>query len=75
MNVTPGTQNFEGFIIESQSGTAFGVNVGGDVNYMFSDRVGAGLFVRYVGGSVDLAAVPGMTVGGFQAGLGLRFRF
>ena len=75
VNVTPGTQNFESFIIQSQSGTAFGVNVGGDVNYMYTDHIGGGLFVRYAGGSVDLPNAPGLSVGGFQVGLGLRLRF
>jgi hypothetical protein len=58
--------------------TGAGVNVGADLSYMVTPRLGGGIFLRYAGGSVDLEA-PGvsvdMKVGGFQAGIGLRVRF
>lgn len=59
----------------SQSGTALGINVGLDGSYMFRPQVGAGIFIRYAGGSVDLPAVSNLKVGGFQGGVGLRLRF
>ena len=34
-----------------------------------------GIFARYILAQVDLPAVSGVTVGGFQAGLGLRVVF
>lgn len=68
------TQNIN-VVKETQSGTAFGVNAGFDGTFMFTPRIGAGLFARYAGGSVDLPSVENLSVGGFQTGLGLRVRF
>ena len=62
-------------IVESQSGTAKGANVGFDGTYLFSAHYGAGIFLRYNGGSVDLPAATGVRAGGFQMGIGLRARF
>jgi opacity protein-like surface antigen len=62
----------------SASKTAFGVNVGGDVNYRITGGIGAGAFFRYVYGK---AKMPGgdttrdVTLGGPQIGVGLRYRF
>jgi hypothetical protein len=61
--------------IATQTGTSVGVHGGLDVNYLFTSKLGAGLFVRYVRAQVDLPAASGVKVGGFQGGLGLRFRF
>jgi hypothetical protein len=69
-----GTQNID-VTQKSESGTALGINVGVDGSYMFQPQFGAGVFVRYAGGSVDLPAVSNVKVGGFQGGLGLRVRF
>lgn len=58
--------------------SAVGFNIGADGTYMFTDRLGAGGFLRYTGGSVDLGATAGKTkldIGGFQIGAGLRLRF
>jgi hypothetical protein len=60
---------------DKQDATAIGVNVGADASYMFTPKLGAGLFVRYAGASVDFDSVEDLNVGGFQAGLGLRIRF
>lgn len=57
---------------------AVGFNVGVDGTYMFSRSLGAGAFLRYTGGSVDLGATAGKTkldIGGLQIGAGLRLRF
>lgn len=54
---------------------AFGVNVGGEGIYKLSPGLGVALFVRYAGGKVDLPSVSDLTVGGLQAGLGVRVRF
>jgi hypothetical protein len=59
----------------TQTGTGIGAHGGVDVTYLFTPRLGAGVFVRYVRAQVDLPAASGVTVGGFQGGLGLRFRF
>jgi hypothetical protein len=61
--------------IQSQSGTATGVNVGADLAYTFLRNIGAGLFMRYTSGSVDLPALSGAKAGGFQIGVGARLRF
>jgi opacity protein-like surface antigen len=63
----------------SVSDSAVGYNAGADLSYMFMERVGAGLVVRYSGATVKLPDGEGVTrdvkVGGFQVGGGLRFRF
>jgi hypothetical protein len=62
-------------VIATESKTAVGANVSVDLNYLFTPRIGAGLFVRYAGAKAGLDAAPDLKVGGFQAGLGLRVRF
>jgi opacity protein-like surface antigen len=63
----------------SVSESAVGFNVGADLTYLFTDRLGAGFFARYSEASVNMPAGEGATrdvkVGGFQLGAGLRFRF
>jgi len=63
----------------SASESAVGYNVGADLTYLFTDRLGAGVFARYSEASVNMPAGEGATrdvkVGGFQLGGGLRFRF
>src|SRR5581483_10594755 len=54
----------------SETGTAKGFNIGIDGNYFFTKLVGAGFFMRYAGGSVDLPSVKDLSVGGFQIGVG-----
>lgn len=56
--------------------TTLGVHFGADVTYMVTPRFGAGGMVRYSVGSVDLDdSSDGLTVGGFQIGIGARVRF
>lgn len=61
--------------VTNETGTAKGVHVGVDLSYLFSDRYGAGVFVRYVAASVDLPSAADVKVGGVQAGGGIRIRF
>ena len=68
------TQNID-VTQKSESETALGINVGFDVSYMFRPQFGAGVFLRYAGGSVDLPEVSNVKVGGLQGGLGIRVRF
>jgi hypothetical protein len=42
---------------------------------MFVPHVGAGAFMRYISGSVDLDSAPNLKAGGFQVGVGGRLRF
>ena len=62
-------------VVATQSGTAKGLNVGIDGTYMFLKWLGAGAFIRYNGGSIDLAQVNGVKAGGAQGGIGARLRF
>jgi len=62
-------------VIETQSKSSVGVLAGADLSYLFTPRIGAGLFVRYLGATADLDSVPDLKVGGFQGGIGLRVRF
>lgn len=60
------------------SESATGVNVGADITYLFTDQIGAGFFLRYAGGSADVALSAGtvsLDIGGFQVGGGIRLRF
>ena len=61
--------------VANETGTAKGVHAGVDLARAFSDRLGVGVFVRYVAASVDLPSAAGVKVGGVQAGGGLRIRF
>ena len=72
VNVTNGTAQIE---VATQTGTATGVHGSLDANYLFTPRMGAGIFVRYVLAQVALPAAPELKVGGLQAGFGLRVRF
>jgi hypothetical protein len=56
--------------------TTGGFHAGVDVTYLLTKKVGAGLLARYTVGSVRFAeASDSLTVGGFQIGVGLRYRF
>jgi hypothetical protein len=62
--------------IESQSATSGkSGSVGIDLAYNLNTRYGVGGFVRYLGGQVDLPSVENFTIGGTQAGAGIRIRF
>ena len=53
-----------------------GVHFGVDTTYLIRPKLGAGAFLRYTVGSVDLeGADDNLTVGGFQIGFGVRYRF
>ena len=74
VTVAPGTQSVS-LGTETQSGNAFGINAGADGNMMLVPGFGAGLWIRYTYGKLDLPDVKGLRVGGFQGGLGFRARF
>jgi hypothetical protein len=58
------------------SKTSIGINLGADLQYMVSKRFGVGGIARYTWGSADIdGASHGLTVGGFQIGVGARVRF
>jgi hypothetical protein len=56
--------------------TVAGLNLGVDVTYLLTEKVGAGVLARYTWGSADIDdASDSLTVGGFQLGVGVRYRF
>jgi hypothetical protein len=56
--------------------TTVGINLGVDVTYLVTKRMGVGGLARYTWGSADLDGTSdSLTVGGFQIGGGLRLRF
>lgn len=62
--------------ITREDKTAAGINLGVDLNYFFTPRIGGGILARYTYGSVDLdSAEESLGLGGFQIGFGLRLRF
>jgi hypothetical protein len=72
--VATGTQNATP-VVTKEDKTAPSILIGVDATYMFARNFGAGGFMRYVGGSVDLPSVSDLKVGGFQIGVGARVRF
>jgi hypothetical protein len=63
---------------QSVKGTGVGINLQVDGTYLFTERFGGGMVLRYAGGSVDLdsdAGTVSLDTGGFQIGFGLRVRF
>jgi hypothetical protein len=69
-----GTQNIN-LHTEGQKATGVGVNFSFDGTYIIRPKLGVGLLIQYAGGKVDLDAAPDTAFGGFQAGVGIRYRF
>lgn len=72
------TASFTRAIAASQSESAVGVNVGGDVAYFFTPNVGVGGTAQYSAATVKMTVPSGTTdvkAGGLQVGGGLRLRF
>ena len=62
--------------VQSTSKSTVGFNAGVDVQYMLAKKWGVGALARYAVGSVSLpGATEKLTVGGFQIGVGGRWRF
>lgn len=65
-----------GTTIASADKTSAGVNFGIDVTYLVTKKIGVGGLARFTRGSADLeGASDKLTVGGFQIGVGVRYRF
>ena len=75
VTVPAGTSDAVAGTPNSQSKSAVGFHIGGDVTYLFQPRVGIGVMARYLIAKTDLPAVSGLTLGGFQVGGGVRLRF
>ncbi len=72
------TATFTRAIASSQSESAIGFNVGGDVSYFFTPNVGVGGMVQYSGATVEMTVPSGtadVKAGGLQVGGGIRLRF
>jgi hypothetical protein len=74
VTVAAGTQNATP-VVTTEKKTAASALIGVDGTYMVTQTFGAGVFMRYVGGKVDLPSVSDLKVGGFQIGAGARVRF
>jgi hypothetical protein len=58
------------------SKTTVGINFGVDVQYLVRNNVAVGGIARYAWGSADIdGATESLGVGGFQLGVGVRYRF
>jgi hypothetical protein len=55
--------------------SAVGFSLGVDVRYLVIENVGVGGFLRIVKASVDLPGNQSLSVGGLQAGVGIRIRY
>ena len=69
---------FSGADSSGRDGSAVGFNLGADVRWMFTPAIGAGGFVRFTRGQVDLETgerTITVDAGGAQAGAGVRFVF
>jgi hypothetical protein len=72
------TATFTRAIAASQSESAVGASIGGDVAYFFTPTVGVGGTVQYSGATVEMTLPSGtadVKAGGLQVGGGLRLRF
>lgn len=81
-DVTPFTSvTINSVTVTDVKASPVGVNIGIDGAYFITRMIGAGVFARYAGASVEFPDAAGSTVegdlkvGGFQAGGGLRLRF
>jgi hypothetical protein len=72
--IAQGTQNVS-INKEERTGTAVGVNLGAQGNYLFGPRYAAGLFLGYAGGKVNLDDIGDLSVGGFRVGVSFQARF
>jgi hypothetical protein len=75
---TPNTIDITDVAHNRYSGSTFGFHIGGDVAYFFAAHVGAGGFVTYSRGTVELGesdTALDVTAGGTSYGAGLNFRF
>jgi hypothetical protein len=76
IQVTEPGPTVTGLTKKDVSKTAGGINLGVDVTYLLTKKMGVGGILRYTHGSVDLdGASDSLTVGGFQIGIGGRYRF
>jgi len=73
-DIPNGTQNIN-LRTEGQKATGIGVNVSFDGTYIIRPKLGIGLLIQYAGGHVDLDSASDVAFGGFQAGVGIRYRF
>ena len=74
-SVVPGTQDLLTTTASESKTTGRAGTAGVDVSYKITSRYGAGAFLRYLGGEVNLPSAPKLKVGGLQVGVGLRVRF
>jgi hypothetical protein len=74
-SVPAGTQDLTSTTTTQSKTTGKAGQAGIDLSYKINSRYGAGVFVRYLGGEVDLPAALKLKVGGVQVGGGLRIRF
>ena len=76
LNVSEPGPTVTSVLSEKVKKTVGGFNIGVDATYLVTKTLGAGVLMRYTVGSVNLpAATKSLTVGGFQFGVGGRYRF
>ena len=73
------TAEFAGVDTSSRKGSTIGFNVGADVRWMFTNRIGVGGLVRFTQATIELDDTDTRTVsvdaGGVQAAIGVRVGF
>jgi hypothetical protein len=70
----PGTRNIA-LVKTTEQANAIGFNGGFDGVFALSPGLGVGVFVHYLGATVDLPSAEDVKLGGVQGGLGLHLRF
>jgi len=76
LTVTEPGPSVTGAAVTEVNKTTVGLNLGVDVTYLITKKIGVGGLARYTRGSADLdGATEKLTVGGFQVGGGVRVRF
>ena len=73
------TATFSSAVASRKSGSTIGFNVGADIAWYFTDRLGIGWFTRYSRGALELPSAGNGTLeirpGGLHTAGGLRLRF
>jgi hypothetical protein len=74
VEVVPGTQDIT-VSVPKESGIVPAVNVGADLLYTLTEKLGIGFYSRFLGGSRDFDSVSNVSVTSVQIGGALRVKF
>jgi opacity protein-like surface antigen len=74
VEVVPGTQDIA-ISVPKESGIVPAINVGADLLYTLTDRIGVGVYSRFLGGARDFDSISNVSVTSVQIGGAVRVKF